>query len=146
MKEIRMESDCLGCSLANKRVDAQIVYEDDRVTCLLDIAPLHEGHVLILPKQHYHDLDELDEVTAAAVMKTSQQIAKGLKALFQPDGITIIQNNGSFNDLTHYHMHVFPRYQADGFTWVEPLETTNAAGRLPETRDKLVHVLSEACG
>lgn len=136
------EKDCLGCKLANSLVESQIVYEDDRLTCLLDIAPLNEGHVLILPKQHYHDVDELDDITAAAIMKTSQQIAKGLKAIFEPDGITIIQNNGLFNDLTHYHMHVFPRYQSDGFAWVEPLDLTNAKGRLADTREKLVSVLS----
>lgn len=136
------KKDCLGCKLANSLVESQIVYEDDRLTCLLDIAPLNEGHVLILPKQHYHDIDELDEITAADIMKTSQHIAKGLKATFEPDGITIIQNNGHFNDLTHYHMHVFPRYQSDGFAWVEPLDLTNAKDRLADTREKLVSILS----
>ncbi|BBH22824.1 HIT family protein [Paenibacillus baekrokdamisoli] len=129
--------DCLGCRLANKIEDTQIVYEDELVTCFLDIAPLNEGHVLILPKQHYHDLDELDDLTISAVMKASQLIAKGLKSIFNPDGITVIQNNGAFNDLNHYHMHIFPRYQSDGFAWVEPIDLTLAKDRLSVTRDKL---------
>ena len=70
-------------------------------------------------------------------MMTSQLIAKALKALFNPDGITIIQNNGLFNDLTHYHMHVFPRHQSDGFAWVEPLDLTNAKDRLAEQEKSL---------
>ena len=78
-------------------VDTNIVYENDFVTCILDIAPLNEGHILILPKQHYHDVDDLDEITASEIMKTSAMLAKLLKSQFQPDGITIIQNGGKFN-------------------------------------------------
>lgn len=28
-----------------------------------------------------------------------------------------MQNGGIFNDIGHYHMHIFPRYKNDGFTW-----------------------------
>ena len=48
----------------------------------------NEGHILILSKQHYHDVDDLDEITASEIMKTSIVLAKLLKALFRPDGIT----------------------------------------------------------
>jgi diadenosine tetraphosphate (Ap4A) HIT family hydrolase len=44
-------------------------------TCIMDIAPLNEGHMLILPKQHYHDLDELDETTANEIM--SRMVSHG---------------------------------------------------------------------
>ncbi|WP_240420278.1 HIT family protein [Paenibacillus periandrae] len=117
---------CIGCQLANKVIDANIIYENGLVTSILDIAPLNEGHILILPKKHYHDVDDLDESTANEIMKTSAMLARVLKKQFQPDGVTIIQNGGKFNDLTHYHMHVFPRYVSDGFAWVEPLDSTNA--------------------
>jgi len=129
---------CLGCRLAHNLQDTYTVYEDDSVACLLDIAPLNEGHVLILPKKHYVDVDELDVVTAHAVMKASAHIAKALKRQFQPDGITVIQNGGKFNDLNHYHMHVFPRYEEDGFAWVEPADSALAKERLAETKDKLI--------
>lgn len=64
-------------------------------------------------------------------------LAKLLKTKYKPDGITILQNNGVFNELTHYHMHVFPRYQSDGFSWVEPGDPTNAKDRLKETAEEL---------
>lgn len=132
---------CLGCRLAHKLLDTYTVYEDEMVTCLLDIAPLNEGHVLILPKKHYVDVDDMDEITANAVMKASAVIAKALKRQFHPDGISVIQNGGKFNDLNHYHMHVFPRYEDDGFTWVEPVDITLAKERLAETKDKLIKYL-----
>jgi histidine triad (HIT) family protein len=133
---------CLGCQLANKVIETNTVYENELVTCILDIAPLNEGHILILPKQHYLDVDDMDEITANEIMKTSAMLARLLKAQFQPDGISIIQNGGKFNELTHYHMHVFPRYESDGFSWVEPSYTTNAKGRLSETRENLIKMLN----
>ena len=43
--------------------------------------------------------------------------------------------------LTHYHMHVFPRYESDGFGWVEPLDNTNAKER-SWTREKLIKLMN----
>lgn len=136
-----IKDECIGCRLANKLLDSHTVYEDDFVICLLDIAPLNEGHVLILPKIHYVEVDELDEITANSIMKASATIAKALKKQFEPDGISIIQNGGRFNDLTHYHMHVFPRYEGDGFAWIEPVDTTNAKDRFAATKEKLIKQL-----
>jgi Diadenosine tetraphosphate (Ap4A) hydrolase and other HIT family hydrolases len=137
------EITCLGCRLANKEIEANIIYENDRIICILDIVPLNEGHMLILPKKHFHDVDDLDEATATEVMRTSSFLTKLLKSHFQPQGITILQNNGTFNDLTHYHMHVFPRYEFDGFGWLEPIDSKNAKGRLKETAATLVALLNQ---
>ena len=81
------ESQCLGCQLANNEIETYIVYENDFVTCILDIAPLNEGHMLILPKKHYHDVDDLDEITANEIIKASAMLAMVLKGQFQPDGM-----------------------------------------------------------
>ncbi|MGG1516874.1 HIT family protein [Paenibacillus oryzisoli] len=134
-----MSSACLGCQLANGEVQAHVVYENERITCLLDIAPINEGHVLIMPKRHIVEAEEMDEETMRAVMLAAKQISRGLKACFAPDGISMMQNGGVFNDLGHYHLHVFPRYRGDGFGWVEANAANEAAKRLVETKMKLVN-------
>lgn len=106
---------CLGCQLANKELPVYVVFEDEHVCCILDHDPFNEGHVLILTKQHVHDVDELNEQTSLAIMKASRLLSKALKRLFNPDGITFTQNGGIFNDLTHYHMHAVPRYKEQSF-------------------------------
>jgi hypothetical protein len=58
------------------------------------------------------------------------KISKALKAVYKLDGISVIQNGCKSNDLRHYHMHVFPRYEGDGFAWVEPKDVTDAKNRL----------------
>ncbi|MEK3793727.1 HIT domain-containing protein [Paenibacillus sp. FSL R7-0204] len=136
--------DCLGCRIANGlEPDLNIVYENEYITCVLDIDPFNEGHTLILPKKHYWDVDEMDAKTAHAVMETSQKLSALLKRLYQPDGIRIIADGGKFNDLTHYHMHVLPRYEGDGLLWGEPLRPDGAGERLGETRRRMVEALAE---
>ncbi|HGH7175627.1 TPA: HIT family protein [Bacillus wiedmannii] len=107
--------DCLGCKLANEEEKIYKVYEDDYVTCFLDHEPFYSGHTLIVPKQHVVEVDELDDVVAKSIMDASKLIAKAIKSLYKPDGITICQNGGVFNELIHYHMHVVPRYKERSF-------------------------------
>jgi histidine triad (HIT) family protein len=107
---------CLGCRLANKHEKVHVVYEDEHVCCILDHNPFNDGHVLILPKKHFLDLDELDERTANSIMKASILLSKAIKKRFNPNGITVCQNGGEFNELTHYHMHVVPRYKNQSFS------------------------------
>lgn len=40
-----------------------------------------------------------------------------LKNVYKPNGYSIMQNGGAFNDVGHYHLHIFPRYTGDGFGW-----------------------------
>jgi diadenosine tetraphosphate (Ap4A) HIT family hydrolase len=127
---------CLGCKLANQLIETNVVFEDDRISCILDIDPLNEGHTLILPKKHFRELDEIDELTRMSIMNASVSISRILKRLYQPDGISIIQNGGIFNDLEHYHMHVFPRYKNDGFGWMEP--TNKSTNRLDIVKKKMI--------
>lgn len=131
---------CFGCKLANNLTETNVVYEDDWVTCILDIDPLNEGHTLILPKRHYKDLEEIDEVTIHSIMNAAVIISKALKGIYRPDGLSIIQNGGVFNDLDHYHMHVFPRYTNDGFGWVEPINKTRT--QLEQVKARIVNEIN----
>jgi len=128
--------ECLGCRIVKQlEPEVNVVYEDDDIISVLDIAPFNEGHILILPKEHYHDLEEINQQTLTAIMNASITISRMLKKIYKPDGISICQNGGVFNDLNHYHMHVIPRFKGDGFTWSEPVIEHKAETRLKETRD-----------
>lgn len=130
--------ECLGCRIANHiEPNVHVVYENEFITAVLDIAPFNEGHLLILPKRHFHELTELDLPTLTAIMNASQLLSNHIKAIFSPDGITVCQNGGVFNDLTHYHMHLIPRYLGDGFYWSEPIHPHGAEMRLSETLKKI---------
>ena len=137
---------CLGCDLANKNEPVYVVFENDYVCCFLDHIPFNEGHILILPKKHFYDVDEFDESTANAIMRASIIISKALKELYSPDGIIINQNGGIFNELKHYHMHVVPKYKKQSFaTFYSEYNPNNIekAAKLKETQEKLLEVITE---
>ncbi|MGE6486961.1 HIT family protein [Paenisporosarcina sp. NPDC076898] len=139
-------SDCLGCTLANKDLPVQVVFEDEFVCCILDHDPFNEGHTLILPKKHFRFVDEFDTETANAIMKAAQLMSKAIKKIYQPDGITVCQNGGTIDDLTHYHMHVVPRYENQSFASFfteDPWDNEDLKKKLPNTRNELVKVISE---
>ncbi|PAE38982.1 HIT family protein [Bacillus sp. 7884-1] len=137
--------ECLGCNLANKNLPVHVVFEDEFVCCFLDHEPFNEGHIMILPKKHVNDVEELDENTANSIMKASILLSKAIKKLFNPDGITICQNGGIFNELTHYHMHVVPRYKGQSFAefYSEDEIIIEDETKLKETAGELMEVISE---
>lgn len=136
---------CLGCNLANKNQPVYVILENDYVSCFLDHIPFNEGHILILPKKHFYDVDELDERTANEIMKVSIIISKALKKLYNPDGIIINQNGGIFNELKHYHMHVVPLYKEQSFaTFYSEYDSNNIEqkDRLKKTQRDLLGVIN----
>lgn len=136
--------ECLGCRIVNALVpEVNIVYESQYLVCVLDIAPFNDGHMLIMPKEHYLDVEEIDETTLFEIMKVSTKMSKLLKKVFKPDGITICQNGGIFNDLTHYHMHLIPKYIGDGFSWSEPKDEFKTDKTLEEIKSILIEAIKE---
>ncbi|WP_314589375.1 HIT family protein [Paenibacillus terrigena] len=103
--------ECLGCRIVKQiEPEVNVIYEDEHIVCVLDIAPFNEGHTLILPKTHYHDVEEIDEATLIAIMNASVRISKIIKTIYKPDGITICQNGGiitriSYQDLRETELH-----------------------------------------
>lgn len=141
---MKVHTECLGCRLANKEEPVNVVYENEVVCCILDHDPFNEGHVMILPKGHVEDMDELDEETANTIIQTSRLLTGALKTLYQPDGITIVQNGGIFSDLSHFHLHVVPRYKHQSFAdfYLDaPLDNEDAKSRLEETRRRMTEFL-----
>lgn len=129
-------NECIGCQLSIGQLPVHVVFENEFVYCILDHDPFSEGHTLILPKEHVEDVDTLNIQTAHAIMEALMLIANVLNRLFQPDGITINQNGGVFNELTHY-MHVVPRYENQSFQEFysdEPLKNEKLKSRLEKTK------------
>ena len=77
----------------------------------VDINPESVGHTLIIPKQHFQDLDDIDESTYLHIFKIAKKIKKLLIEKLHCDGITLIQNNGDCQDVKHYHLHLRPYYK-----------------------------------
>jgi histidine triad (HIT) family protein len=119
-----MNDNCIFCKIANGIIPSATVYEDDDFRAILDIAPAHKGHVIILPKEHADNLFELPEDIAAKVLPVAKKVATAVKKTTGCDGINILQNNGTAagQSVFHLHVHVVPRYEGDGILPVWPHE------------------------
>ena len=53
------KEDCIFCEIANHLLSSYTVYEDSEAIAFLDIDPINEGHILVIPKEHYLDIDEI---------------------------------------------------------------------------------------
>lgn len=109
------KDDCIFCKLANGDIPTNIVYEDDTFTVIMDASPATKGHCLILPKDHYANIYELDEEVAGKAFKLAKKLATMMTEKLDCDGFNIVQNNGETAGQTvfHFHMHLIPRYKDD---------------------------------
>ena len=100
-----------------RQLDAAIVYESEHVIAFADHDPINVGHILICPVKPYESFIDLPDTIYAEITDVARDLFKRIERLFQPDGISFIQNNGKCNELNHYHLHIFPRFEGDGFGW-----------------------------
>ncbi len=107
------EDNCIFCKLANGVIPTNSIYEDDEFNVILDASPATKGHALILPKEHFANVFEIDEDTLAKASKLAKKIVTHEKEILGCDGYNILQNNGEVAGQTvfHYHMHLIPRYE-----------------------------------
>lgn len=116
------DDNCIFCKLANGVFPTNSIYEDDEFNVILDLSPATKGHALILPKEHYKNLYEISDETAAKAMKLAKKMAAKMTEKLQADGFNLVQNNNEVAGQTvfHFHMHLIPRYNDDGQTinWI----------------------------
>lgn len=134
------DSECIFCKIVAGEIPSNTIYEDDEFRVILDLAPAAKGHALILPKEHYADLYEIDEEVAARAMKLAKKLAIHMTEVLGCDGFNILQNNHEVAGQTvfHFHMHLIPRYKDaknnDILVWSHE---TFSAEEMAEIRDAL---------
>ena len=68
------DDNCIFCKLANGDIPTNSIYEDDDFKVILDASPATKGHALILPKQHYANIFEIEDETLAKAAKLAKKI------------------------------------------------------------------------
>lgn len=109
------DCNCIFCKIANGEIPSYTMYEDDDFRVILDINPASKGHSLLIPKEHYKNIFELDDNTASKALVVAKKVSTALKNELNCDGFNILQNNEEMAGQTvfHFHMHLIPRYIGD---------------------------------
>ena len=113
-----VDNNCIFCKIAAGEIPSTTLYEDDDFRVIMDIEPASKGHALILPKEHYANLYELDDELTSKVLVLAKKMVVALTDILGCDGYNILQNNGPVAGQTvfHFHMHLIPRYKDDDVT------------------------------
>lgn len=101
---------CIFCKIVNGDIPCMKLYEDDVCLAYLDINPDSDGHTLIIPKTHYKDIYDIPNNTLAHIYEVAKKIMKDLERKLGCNGFSLLQNNGSVQEVKHYHLHIKPYY------------------------------------
>ena len=109
-------SECIFCRIVRGELDAYIVYEDERTMAFLDVNPLAEGHVLVVPKRHLQAFEDMTEEDACALSRAVLKVDRAVMKALGVDSTTIGVNNGGAAGqvVPHLHVHIVPRRYGDG--------------------------------
>jgi len=101
-------SDCLFCKIVNKQIPAKLVFEDDRAVAFEDINPQAPVHLLVIPRKHIANLNEVagEESLAGHLLAVAGRLAaergvaeSGYRAVFNT-------NRDAQQSVFHLHLHV----------------------------------------
>jgi ATP adenylyltransferase len=93
-----------------------VVAQEERCYVVLNLHPYNPGHLMVVPKRHVAELEELDGEEAGQLMSMTQHAIRVLKSVSGPHAFNVGLNlggvaGGSLAD--HLHQHVVPRWSGD---------------------------------
>lgn len=102
--------DCVFCKIIDGKLPSNVIYEDEDILAFLDISQSLYGHTLVIPKKHYANVFECDEVTLQKIIVVCQKIARHYVEDCGFDGVKILNQNGEIagQSVFHIHYHVLP--------------------------------------
>jgi histidine triad (HIT) family protein len=105
------DSNNIFAKILRGEVPSVKVYEDDKTLAFMDVMPQADGHTLVIPKESAENIFDLSPEGAAAMVKTTQKVAKAVKKGLDAPGIMLFQLNGKAagQSVFHVHFHIVPR-------------------------------------
>jgi histidine triad (HIT) family protein len=128
---------CIFCQIIKNEIPSHKIMESDLCLSFLDIAPVNPGHLLVIPKDHYINMEEIPENVLFDLIIMVKRAGALLKEKLGVAGYNIIENNDPVagQEIPHVHFHVIPRKEDDGIKlWPQgsylPGEAEDIARRL----------------
>ena len=134
--------DCIFCKIVAGEVPCEKVAESEDLIAFLDIAPVADGHTLIIPKQHCTNVLDMPEYLGSPLLQMAQHVGNAVIRGLGADGFNFVANNGKAagQDVFHAHFHIIPRKEGDGKeTWPRMEEGERAD--LAEVKEKILAAL-----
>ena len=114
--------DCIFCKIASGKIPSARVIDDGDAFAFMDIGPLAEGHVLLIPRRHYVTLDQVPPEEAGRMLAHLPALVRAVREATGCQGVNVLQNNGAVAHqvVQHVHFHIIPRNPGDAFQFNWP--------------------------
>jgi histidine triad (HIT) family protein len=103
--------DCLFCKIVSGEIPCVKIWEDEDSLAFLDINPASDGHTLLIPKEHYKNMEETPKDLLAKLFINAQGLMPKLRKSLDADFVAVSVVG---NDVPHFHIHLVPRKFDDG--------------------------------
>lgn len=118
MAEKESRENCVFCKILDGKLPVSMIYEDKKVAVFVDLQPVNEGHLLIIPKYHAPYMKDVDVETLQHIMAIAKKMNKALReSKYKCEGVNLFLADGeaAHQEVFHFHLHVYPRFKGDGF-------------------------------
>ncbi len=107
------DSNNVFAKILRGEMPAYKVYEDADTFAFMDIMPRGDGHCLVIPKKPSRNILDADPESLAALIRSTQKLARAVVKAFSAAGVTIQQFNEQAGGqvVFHLHVHVMPRFE-----------------------------------
>lgn len=116
------DPNCIFCKIVRGEVPSLNVWETEEALAFLDIGPLAEGHLLVIPKPHYANLGDIPGSALSRMLELLPKLAGAVRKVTGATGHNILQNDGRVAGqvVDHVHFHIIPRREGDGlgYRWL----------------------------
>ncbi len=128
---------CIFCdALDMDPEEAGLLFRGERCFVMLNKYPYINGHLLISPRRHVSQLEDLDAEETAELMETVRDSVRRLKEAYGPDGLNLGMNLGKVAGAgveEHLHFHLLPRWNGDNNFMAVLAETRVLSESLADT-------------
>lgn len=129
-----MDSECIFCKIVKGTIPAEKIHEDEVSLSFLDINPVNEGHLLIIPKAHYENMAITPDHLIENLFKKAKTL---LPSLQKATGADFVALTVVGTDVPHFHIHLIPRFHKDGLAGFWPAKKYGSAERMKEVADSI---------
>lgn len=109
---------CVFCKILQGQLPVSMIYEDEKVAVFVDLQPVNDGHLLIIPKYHASYMKDVDAGTLQHMMAIAKKMNAALRlSKYKCEGVNLFLADGEAaqQEVFHLHLHVYPRFKGDGF-------------------------------
>ena len=126
-----MSQECVFCQIIRGEAEGSFVHSDDTVVAFMDIQPITQGHMLVVPREHYVFMKDVPDQSLLRAFRVARMLAATSEAVLAAGGVNLFVADGevAFQDVPHFHIHVIPRYSGDGFGLTFPQTYENPPSR-----------------